>query len=77
MELLVEQEVIIHKLDNNDEMVDLFNKLEKQVFIDFDKDCCQYPINNLNKHYNDKWNHTITNLRFAYFFLNFVGDIAL
>ncbi|XP_054779671.1 UPF0481 protein At3g47200-like [Prosopis cineraria] len=65
VELLVEKEVIVHELGSDKEVATLVNCLCKHVVAS--KTCYKKTIDNLNKHYQNEWYHTMASLRLVYF----------
>ncbi|XP_028808763.1 UPF0481 protein At3g47200-like [Neltuma alba] len=65
VELLVEKEVIVHELGSNKEVAVLVNGLCKNVMTK--GTCYKRIIDDLNKHYENPWNHTMAALNLVYF----------
>ncbi|XP_054781950.1 UPF0481 protein At3g47200-like [Prosopis cineraria] len=65
VELLVEKEVIVHKLGSHKEVATLVNSLCKHVVAN--KTCYKKIIEDLNKHYQNEWYRTMASLRLVYF----------
>ena len=65
VELLVEKEVIVHELGSDKEVATLVNGLCKHVVAN--STCYGKVIDELNEHYQNSWNRTMTALRLVYF----------
>jgi len=65
VELLVEREVIVHELGSDKEVATLVNSLSKHVVTN--STCYFETINELNMHYQNKWNRTMAALWLVYF----------
>ncbi|XP_028782782.1 uncharacterized protein LOC114738886 [Neltuma alba] len=65
VELLVEKEVIVHELGSNKAVAVLVNGLYKNVMTN--GTCYKGLMDDLNKHYESPWNHTMAALNLVYF----------